>query len=129
MDAKVSAVLFARDHAKVAAFYRDAFDARSLGGDADHTILEFAGFQLMIHQIPRHLLQDTAAPSPVPRREAASLRLNLPTQNLERSRKLAKLLFGTIDEEPPPWAGPDGGFHLGHDPEGNVFGVKSAAGA
>lgn len=123
MDTKVSAVLFARDHAKVASFYRDTFDARTLGGNANHTILELAGFELMIHQIPRHLLGDVAAPSAVQRRETASLRLDLPTRNLERSRTVARLLFGTIDETPPPWAGADRGFHLGHDPEGNVFGV------
>jgi predicted enzyme related to lactoylglutathione lyase len=125
MESPVSAVLFAKDHAKVASFYRDAFDARTLSGNADHTVLEFRGFQLMIHQIPRHLAKDIAMPNPVQRREQASLRLDLPTRNLERSRTVAKLLFGTIDDTPPPWAAPDARFHLGHDPEGNVFGVVS----
>jgi hypothetical protein len=125
MESSVSAVLFAKDHAKVASFYRDAFDARAVSGDADHTILKFPGFQLMIHQIPRHLAKDIAVPNPVQRREQASLRLDLPTRNLVRSRTVAKLLLGTIDDAPPPWAAPDARFHLGHDPEGNVFGVVS----
>jgi hypothetical protein len=125
MSPPVSAVLFAKDHAKVASFYRDVFDARTVSGNADHTVLEFAGFELTIHQIPRHLAKDIVVPSPVPRREQASLRLDLPSRNLERSRTVAKLLFGTIDDLPPPWAGPESDFHLGHDPEGNVFGVVS----
>jgi hypothetical protein len=125
MESSVSAVLFAKDHAKVASFYRDAFDARTVSGDADHTILEFPGFRLTIHQIPRHLARDIVVPNPVQRREQASLRLDLPTRNLERSRTVAKLLFGTIDDAPPPWAGRDASFRLGHDPEGNVFGVVS----
>jgi Glyoxalase-like domain len=125
MSQPVSAVLFAKDHAKVASFYRDAFDARAVSGNGDHTVLEFAGFQLMIHQIPRHIAKDIAVPNPVQRREQASLRLDLPTRNLERSRTVAKLLFGTIDDAPPPWAERDADFHLGHDPEGNVFGVMT----
>jgi len=125
MSQPVSAVLFAKDHAKVASFYRDAFDARTVSGNGDHTVLELDGFQLMIHQIPRHLARDIALPNPVLRREQASLRLDFPTRNLERSRTVAKLLFGTIDDAPPPWAERDAKFHLGHDPEGNVFGVVS----
>jgi predicted enzyme related to lactoylglutathione lyase len=121
MESSVSAVLFAKDHAKVASFYREVFDIRTLSVDADQTTLEFEGF----HQIPRHLAKDIAVPNPVQRREQASLRLDLPTHNLERSRTVAKLLFGTIDDAPPPWAARDAGFHLGHDPEGNVFGVVS----
>jgi len=127
MSQPVSAVLFAKDHAKVASFYRDAFDVRAASGDADHTVLEFAGFKLMIHQIPHHLAKEIALPNPVRRREQASLRLDLPTRNLERSRTIAKLLFGTIDDAPPPWAARDANFHLGHDPEGNVFGVLSVS--
>ena len=125
MESSVSAVLFAKDHAKVASFYRDVFDVRTLSGDADHTTLEFEGFHLMIHQIPRHLAKDIMVPNPVRRREQASVRLDLPTENLERSRTVAKLLFGTIDDAPPPWAAREARFHLGHDPEGNVFGVVS----
>jgi hypothetical protein len=42
------------------------------------------------------------------------------------SRALARSLGGEIDDRPPPWAGGDTSFHLGHDPEGNVFGAQSA---
>jgi hypothetical protein len=129
MTVPVSAVLFAKDHAKVASFYLDALAALRLSGDADHTVLGFEGFHLIVHQIPQHLSKNITVPNPVQRREQASLRLDLPTKNLERSRTVAKLLLGTIDDVPPPWTAGEANFHLGHDPEGNVFGVVSVGAA
>lgn len=125
MNAAVSAVLFVKDCARVTTFYRDVFDARTLESSADHTLLECSGFQLTIHQIPRDLAKEIVVPQPVERRERNSLRLDLPVANLERSRVVARLLGGTIDDAPPPWAGSEIRFHLGHDPEGNVFGAAS----
>lgn len=40
------------------------------------------------------------------------------------SAKVARALGGEIDDRPPPWAGNDTRFHLGHDPEGNVLGAE-----
>jgi predicted enzyme related to lactoylglutathione lyase len=124
MGPSVSAVLFVKDCAKVSAFYRDVFDARVLANDVDHTVVEIAGFRLLVQQIPAHLAKDIGVPHPAQRREQGSIRLDYPTPNLERSRAVAKLLGGVIDEKPPAWA-PEGGYHLGHDPEGNVFCVMS----
>jgi hypothetical protein len=121
MGPNVSAVLFVNNCAKVSAFYRDVFDARVLTSDPSHTVLEIAGFHLVVHQIPAELANGVVVTLPVPRRDRANVRLDYPTRNLVRSRTVAKLLGGTIDEKPPEWAQPAGGYHLGHDPEGNVF--------
>ena len=101
---RASAVLFARDRNKVAAFYAAVFRAEIRSSDANYTSLNCADFVLTVHQIPAHLMPADHG-EPVQRREASRL-------------------GGCVDAQPPAWAGGDARFFLGHDPEGNVFGLK-----
>jgi len=119
-----SAVLFARDQKNVAAFYAALLGAETNAGDATYTSLTCAGFELTVFQIPRHLLPTATSAEPVQRRERGAIRLDYPVADLPRARREASRLGGSIDEQPPPWAGGDTSFFLGQDPEGNVFGVK-----
>lgn len=118
---KVSAVLFVRDHVKVAAFYRDALGFARTAGDADHTALDCLGFELTIHQIPRRFLDESPSSGAPERRERSAIRLNFPMLDIAAARPRAASLGGKIDDAPPPWAARDANFFLGHDPEGNVF--------
>jgi len=120
----VSAVLFARHLARVAEFYVEVFSARVTHSDADHVALRVGGFDLTIHQIPRQFIDSTGLESPPARRERTAIRLNFPVTDLAHARHEAARLGGVIDTLPPPWAGSDTRFFLGHDPEGNVFGAK-----
>jgi predicted enzyme related to lactoylglutathione lyase len=124
MTSCVSALLFAKRLGVVAEFYQAVFGARISHSDASHAVLEFDGFNLMIHQLPAHLAVAVAVKSPPERREQSAIRLDYPVADLARSRSEAQRLGGTIDETPPPWATNDTMFFLGHDPEGNVFGAK-----
>jgi predicted enzyme related to lactoylglutathione lyase len=117
-------VLFAKRLGIVSEFYQAVFGARVSGGDAQHAVLDFGGFDLMIHQIPQHLAVAVAVTSPPERREQTAIRLDYPVSDLDRARREAARLGGVIDEVPPPWAGTNTSFFLGHDPEGNVFGAK-----
>ena len=121
---QVSAVLFASDLDSLAGFYQEVFGIRASRRDMEHALLDFNGFELVIHQIPKHLLEPRT--SPLERRERSAIRLNFPVADTTYARREAQRLGGIIDELPPPWAGSDTSFHLGHDPEGNVFGVASA---
>jgi predicted enzyme related to lactoylglutathione lyase len=123
----VSAVLFARDQRRVAAFYEAMLGASITNGDAQHSVLSCAGFDLMVHQIPAHLLPPVAPGEPALRREQVALRLDFPITDLPRARREAARLGGSIDEQPPPWASGDARFFLGQDPEGNVFCLKVRA--
>ena len=124
MNGSVSAVLFAREQKNVAAFYAALLGAETNSSDANHTLLTCAGFELVVYQIPRHLLSPMISNVPVQRRERSAIRLDYPVTDLARARREASRLGGSIDEQPPPWAGGDTSFFLGQDPEGNVFGVK-----
>jgi predicted enzyme related to lactoylglutathione lyase len=117
----VSAVLFVMNCGRVADFYIAVFGVRASHRDADHAVLDFAGFDLVVHQIPKELTAGISVDSPPARRERASLRLNLPAPDIAISRREANRLGGQIDELPPAWAGGDTSLYLGNDPEGNVF--------
>jgi predicted enzyme related to lactoylglutathione lyase len=124
MTSHVSGLLFAKRLGIVSEFYQAVFGVRISSTDAHHAVLDFGGFDLMIHQIPQHLAVAVAVTSPPERREQTAIRLDFPVSDLARSRREAARLGGVIDEVPPPWAGTDATFFLGHDPEGNVFGAK-----
>ena len=120
---EVSAVLFAKDHAKVARFYSEALGFARISGDAEHSVLNCQGFDLIVHQIPGQFLEpgnDNDAPG---RRDNGPIRLDFPVRSIEDSRTIAARLGGRLDASPPPWAPADANFRLGHDPEGNVFRV------
>jgi predicted enzyme related to lactoylglutathione lyase len=121
---QVSAVLFARDQKKMAAFYVAMLGADVATSDAHHTSLTCAGFRLMVQQIPARLLPALSPDEPVRRREASAIRLDFPIADVERARREASRLGGSVDAQPPPWADGDTGYFLGQDPEGNVFCLK-----
>ncbi|HEV7607089.1 MAG TPA: VOC family protein [Steroidobacteraceae bacterium] len=123
-SSSVSAVLFAKRLSLLPDFYRSVFGGRAVRADADHAVLDFGGFVLMLQQIPQHLAVAISVTSPPGRREQTAIRLDYPLSDIARSRAEAARLGGVIDEIPPPWAGADTSFFLGHDPEGNVFGAK-----
>jgi Glyoxalase-like domain len=124
MTASVSAVLFPKNQAKVAAFYRDTLELPCSTSDAYHTVLACVGFDLIIHQIPPPLADSIAITAPPERREAAAIRLNFTIKNVAAARSMAARLGGQVDEAPPAWAPPDARVRLGHDPEGNIFLVQ-----
>ena len=119
----VNAVMFVRDLAIVSTFYRQVLGVAVLRGDEYHAVLDCSGFELMIHQIPPHLMPVVAPGEPVQRRERGAVRLDFAVQDLTHARSEARRLGGQIDERPPPWAPAGMNFFLAQDPEGNVFGV------
>jgi hypothetical protein len=121
----VSAVLLAKDFRKVATFYARVCSAQLMNEDAHHADLDCGGFRLIVHQIPEHYAKAVVITNPPQRREHGAVRLDFPIADVARSRIVARSLGGDIDDRPPPWAGNDPSFHLGHDPEGNVFGAQS----
>jgi len=121
---QVSAVLFAKQLTRLAGFYQAVFGLKPARSDADHVLLRFDGFELVIHQIPKQLLASASDDSPVERRERSAIRLDFPISDITYARREANRLSGVIDDLPPPWTDGDASFFLGQDPEGNVFGAK-----
>jgi predicted enzyme related to lactoylglutathione lyase len=126
-SANVSAVLFAKDLRRVADFYVGALDMVCGASDEHHSVLRCCGFELMVHQIPKHIADVIDLQQPPQRRSDAAIRLNFPVHDVETARRLAKTFGGQIDDVPPQWADPKALMFLGFDPEGNVFKVSQHA--
>jgi predicted enzyme related to lactoylglutathione lyase len=125
--ADVSAVLFVKDHAKVAKFYHEALGLLRIAGDDEHSILLCGDFELVVHQMPEIYLPGIEDQLPV-RRQKGRIRLDFPVDDIDRVRSTAARLGGQVDELPPAWAPRrDSNFRLGHDPEGNVFKLSERA--
>jgi predicted enzyme related to lactoylglutathione lyase len=122
----VSAVLFAKSLHRVATFYREVLDAKTLDRSDDHESLECQGFRLLVHRIPDALAQSIEISVPPKRREQTAVRLDFPVTDIERARASARRLGGHVDDQPPPWAGGSTHIFLGYDPEGNVLGLMPA---
>jgi catechol 2,3-dioxygenase-like lactoylglutathione lyase family enzyme len=120
----VAAVLFAKDHRRVAAFYTRALGMRCLGQDEHHSRLDCRGFELIVHRIPPPMADGIAIEQPPKRRVSGAIRLDYPVESLAASRVAARSLGGGIDDVPPEWAERDANFFFGYDPEGNQFGVR-----
>lgn len=126
--ASVSAVLFAKDLKKVAAFYAQALGMTCTRSDEQHVMLNCRGFELIVHQIPQHLADGIVIQQPPIRREDGAIRLTFPVQSVVATRRLARSLGGEVDDAPPAWAAAGANVFLGYDPEGNVFKVREHAG-
>jgi predicted enzyme related to lactoylglutathione lyase len=124
----VSAVLFVKDLEKAADFYSTALGMVVVGSDEHHSVLSCHGFDLVVHRIPEHIARSITLAQPPARRVGGAIRLDFPVESVEKSRAKARTLGGAIDEAPPEWADKAANLFLGYDPEGNLFGVRSAGG-
>jgi len=121
---QVSAVLFARDFRRLAAFYRDVVGLTTSRQLDDHAVLSYPGFDLIVHQIPaRFLTGKTTAPPR--RREEGAIKLSFPVDDLDRVRRATATLGGVFDPPEREWVYGDERTCMGHDPEGNVFQVSA----
>jgi predicted enzyme related to lactoylglutathione lyase len=125
-SSSVSAVLFAKDATKVAAFYVEALGLSCTFSDSQHSALSCGGFELIIQQIPKHIADGFTLQEPPRRRIEGAIRLNLPVQSIEDTRKLAGAFGGEVDAARPAWAPSGANMFLGQDPEGNVFMVSAS---
>ena len=121
---RVNAVLFVKDLRAVATFYSTALGMRVVTSDEHHWLLDCAGFELVVHKIPKHIADTIVLERPPTPRVSGAIRLDYPVRSIAESRRSARALGGKIDNKPPEWADPNAQFFLGYDPEGNQFGVR-----
>ena len=112
-----STLIFAKDLARMTAFYRDGLGLRLLPERCKEGWVELdAGAALVVlHAIPEEIAQGIRIDNPPKRRETTPIKLIFRTPDLAQAR--AHLLeHGAVMFEPRAWGGCDG-----MDPEGNVF--------
>jgi hypothetical protein len=89
-SSSVSAVLFVKDLRTVASFYSTALEMKVVASDEHHSRLECRGFELVVHQIPKHIAEGIVIERPPKRRVSGAIRLSGPRYREEpTSRPLA----------------------------------------
>jgi predicted enzyme related to lactoylglutathione lyase len=127
-QSNVNAVLFAKDLAKLAMFYRETLGLEMTKNEDDHVVLSYPGFDLIVHQIPPRFAESIVIADPPQRRERGAIKLGFPVASIERARKTATSLGGVIDPPSAEWTYDGATTCPGNDPEGNVFQVSTPAG-
>jgi Glyoxalase-like domain len=124
---KPSAVVFAKDIAKLARFYMEIAEMTEVYKDKDHVVLDEEGFQLVIHCIPKKIAAQIHIAEPPEVREDTPIKFCLPVSAIDVARKKANELGGKVGPKSKEWEAR--GFRAcdGFDPEGNVFQVRESA--
>ena len=91
-SANVSAVLFVKDLKRAENFYCGALSMSCSDRDERHSILNYRGFNLIVHQIPKHIANDITIYSPPARRVEGAIRLNFPVQSIAHARHRSREL-------------------------------------
>jgi catechol 2,3-dioxygenase-like lactoylglutathione lyase family enzyme len=123
MPGRVSAVLYARDLARVTAFYSAVLRQPLVYRDPYHAVLRCGIFALDIHQLPAHALENLPGSAATAARDQA-VKLSFPVDSIVRARKAAAEHGGELDPGPPRWVVDQQKICDGRDPEGNVFQLR-----
>jgi predicted enzyme related to lactoylglutathione lyase len=122
-----SAVLFVGDVPRMTQFYQALASMALLHEDAQHAVLGFDGFQLVIHALRGAPEAPAPTDGPPRAREDAYVKLCLPVESIAAARSIAASLGGRIHDPSNEWQAR--GFRAcdGIDPEGNVLQVRENA--
>ena len=118
----MNATLYSKDIGAVAGFYLAVMSMEQEFVGQHHIVLRRGAFVLTIHALPDAIAGEIEISIPPEPREDVPLRLDYTIECLDSCVRLAQENGGSIDEQ-AKWAHEGTAFHVGTDPEGNVFGV------
>lgn len=127
MPEQAAAVIYAKDVARVSAFYASVAGLALSHTEPDHASLESSALQLFIVAMNAGIAASVQIANPPVPRENTALKLIFAVASLEAARVLAAQAGGALKPAQAEWAF-NGWRHCdGHDPEGNVFQLRERA--
>lgn len=116
--------LYAKDLARLAAFYEAVLGIARQHASADLVVLQSPDIQLVLHAIPTRIAAEIVITTPPQKREDTALKFFFTVPSIADARAKAARLGGEVYTE--NWTGP--GFVVCNacDPEGNVFQVRES---
>ncbi|HEX7866242.1 MAG TPA: VOC family protein [Variovorax sp.] len=121
-------MIYAKDVARLGAFYADVAGLAIMHAEADHTSLESASLQLFIVAMNPAIAAKVQIAQPPEPRENTALKFIFPVASLAAARKLAVEAGGSLKPAGAEWVF-NGYRHCdGFDPEGNVFQLRERTG-
>ena len=121
------AVIYAKDIARVSAFYEAVTDLNVTHTEKGHIVLECAGFQLVVVAMREDIAESIEITNPPERRTDTALKLVLPVTSLSHAREAATRLGGELNPPKREWSFQGHRVCDGHDPEGNVVQFSEVA--
>ncbi|MFC5436875.1 glyoxalase/bleomycin resistance/dioxygenase family protein [Rhodanobacter umsongensis] len=121
------AVVYARNTAKVSAFYAEIAGLHITHAEQDHVVLESAAFQLVVVAVPARIAATIQVASPPQPREDTAIKLVLPIASIASARVMAPSLGGQLNPPEREWQFQGSSVCDGHDPEGNVVQFREVA--
>lgn len=120
--AHAGVVIYAKDLAGMATFYRGVLALRTRHADIDHHVLVSAEVEMVVHAIPEVIAATITIAAPPLLRETAAIKPWFVVESLAAAREAAHRLGGAVFEE--EWDGPGYRARNAHDPEGNVLQLR-----
>jgi predicted enzyme related to lactoylglutathione lyase len=114
------AVVYAKDLARVSAFYASVPGFTVTHAEPDHVVLESPALQLVIVAIPEHIAATIEVADPPVRRADTPIKLVFTVTSIEELRATASARGGQLDTPEREWQFQGYRVCDGHDPEGNV---------
>ena len=124
---KAGAVLFAKDVARLAAFYAQVLAVVPKHAHAEKVVIEAEDFLLVIHAVPPAAAATLEISAPPVLRENVPVKLFLPVRSLAQARLSTQQLGGGMKPADAEWSGPDFRACDGFEPEGNVVQFREVA--
>jgi predicted enzyme related to lactoylglutathione lyase len=114
---KPSAVVFAKDVARVTKFYEELLSMAIVHADEAHIVLDAETFQLVVHAIPKAIAESFEVTIPPQVREEMPVKLCLPVSSIAAARSRAQALGGMVKPEANEWQARSFRACDGYDPE------------
>jgi len=117
-------VIFAKDKARVAAFYRRTLDLQGFEDSASAEVLRGHGLEVVVHAIPAKIATDIHLTEPPQVREDTPIKPTFVVASLAAVRAGAQETGGFLKPVQGAWHFRGATVLDGHDPEGNVLQFK-----
>ena len=122
---QAGAVLYAKNFSNLADFYQQVVTLEITARDENFVVLESETFQLTLLQIPDSIATSLKITEPPIPRENTAIKLVFYIESIENARQIVEKLGGELQHKDKEWEF-DGCLVIdGHDPEGNVFQLRS----
>ncbi len=125
--ARAGALIFAKDVARLADFYRQVLQMERLHAKPELLVLQSPDMQLVIHSIPAHIAQSFEITSPPQPRDETAIKLFFTVPSIEWARGVVAGLGGAVHDQ--AWQGKGFAACNAIDPEGNIFQIRESAAA
>lgn len=125
--ARAGAVVYAKDPARMAAFYAGTAALRPVRAADDHLVLMSNALELFVVRIPPAIAASIVIETPPDRRDDTPIKLVLAVSSLEAVRVAAAEHGGGLDPAEREWAFGEWRVCDGYDPEGNVVQFRQPA--